>query len=175
MAELIYKGKITFSDLAPGISDAADALREKSDEVEEFLLARQKNVESLQAKVAAMQAEMTKAQSAASLAQNTLNQANQILQEAKGLTNQLADALEASGIYHYNYVGRIDQMSGQISAEFNSGLPDRSPGGGDESVAAILLIVGGDGGTSATVGRITGLFGQIGNNANEIIDLYTND
>lgn len=174
MAELLYKGKITFSDLAPGLNDAAATLAEKSAEVEAFLGDRQKNVEALQQKALRVQEELSKAQDTATNAQNILSQANAVLEEAKGLTDQLADALSASGIYHFNYVGRIDGMAGEISSDLSDGLPDRSPGGGDETVAAILLIVGGDGGTIATVERIGRLFGQIGGNAQEIIDRYSN-
>lgn len=174
MAELIYKGKVAFSDLAPGLAEAASSLSERANEVEEFLSDKQKSVEALQKKAEAVQAELTRAQQAASSAQDILNSANGILEEAKSLVNNIAEALGTSGIYHYNYVGRIDGMGIEVGSEFGNGLPDRD-GHPDDSVAAILLVVGGDGGTMATVNKIQGLFSQIGNNAQDIINLYTAD
>lgn len=171
MAELIYQGKITFSDLVPGLAEAAASVAARADEVNAFLQARQANVAALQKKAEAVQAEINRTQSAVSGAQSILNDAQNILEEAQNLVENLSDALSASGIYHYNYVGQISNMGGQVSSEFSAGLPDRE-GHPDDAVAAIILIVGSDGGTSATVQRIGRLFGQIGNNAASIISLY---
>lgn len=175
MAQLLYRGKLTFSDLVPGLNSAAESLRDRTDELDEFLSERQKNVSALQSKVSRVQEELQKAQDTAFNAQGILSAANAILDEAKGLTDQLADALSASGIYHYNYVGRVDSMGGQISAEFFDGLPDRPPGSGEEAVAVVILMVGGDGGVSATLDRIGSLFGQIGDNATDIQARYSTE
>lgn len=171
MAELIYQGKITFADLAPGLSEAADSLSARADEVEAFLSDKQKGVEAMQRKAVAVQAELTRSQQAVSEAQGILSAANDILEEAKDLVGELSDALSTSGIYHYNYVGRIDSIGGELTTEFSAGLPDRE-GHPDDSVASVILIVGGDGGVEVTVSKIQGLFSQIGNNAAAIIELY---
>ena len=180
MANLTYKGKITFSDMVPGLKSAADTLMEKNAEVTEFLEARQKNVKGLQSRVQTMQDELTRAQDAAQLAQDILSDANSILDEAKGLVSELANALDASGIYLYQYVGRVDAFGGTISSALNAGLPDKRPGQEyeipdpqEETIAANIVIVGGDGGFTTTINRIGSLFGQIGGNASEIVSLYT--
>lgn len=180
MAVLTYKGKLTFSSMVPGLSEAAQKLLEKNAEVEGFLADRQKNVAGLQARVGAIEAELQRALQAADSAQDILRDANSILEEAKGLVSELANALDASGIYMYQYVGRVGDMGGAISTELNAGLPDKKPGGSNaipdayqETIAANIIIVGGDGGLGATVSRITSLFGQIGGNASEIVSLYT--
>lgn len=180
MANLTYKGKITFSDMVPGLKSAADTLMEKNEEVTEFLEARQKNVKGLQSRVTSMQEELTRAQEAAQLAQNVLRDANQVLDEAKGLVNELANALDASGIYLYQYVGRVDRFGSTLGTELNAGLPDKKPGQEyeipnphEETIAANIIIVGGDGGFATTINRISALFGQIGGNAQDIVALYT--
>lgn len=170
MATIIYQGKLGFSELAPGLNDAADYLNEQAGEIEEWLTSKQQGVQGLQNKVTAMQNELSRAQAAAAEAQSILNDANSILEAAKDLATNLADALSTSGIYHYNYVGQIGDMGGTVSGELGGGLPDRNEP--TDSVAAILLIVGGDGGTAATIEKISSLFGQIGNNAQDIIALY---
>lgn len=172
MATLTYRGKLTFSDIVPGLTAAADSLRDRTADLEDFLSERQKNVAALQSKVSRVQDELQKAQDTAVNAQNILTAANNILEQAKGLTDQLADALSASGIYQYDYVGRIDSFGTRVSTEFFNGLPDRPSGSGEEAVAAIILIVGGDGGVSNTLGRISRLFGQIGSNVSDIQNRY---
>ncbi len=169
---LIYKGKVTFSDIMPGLNDAAATLQEKNAEVESFLSDRQKNVAGLSTRVTSIQDELARAQSVATDAQQILGDATAILEEAKGLVNEVAEALTASGIYHYNYVGTIGAMDSDISSEFSNGLPDKtnSP---NEVVAAVLLIAGGDGGTAETLSRITALAGQIGGNATDIVEAYS--
>ena len=169
---LIYQGKVTFSDLAPGLSEAASSLDSQADDITGFLTDKQAGISAMQKRVAAMQAEMSRAQSAADDAQQILDDASELLDQAKSLVSNISAALETSGIYHYNYVGRIDGLGSAAAAEFSDGLPDRQTHP-DDSVAAILLIVGGDGGTEATVEKITGLFGQIGDNAQDIIGLYS--
>jgi AAA15 family ATPase/GTPase len=168
---LTYKGKVTFSDIVPGLNQAASVLTEKSAEVSAFLGDRQKNVSAMQKRTEQLQKEIERASKAAQTAQDTLALANQALEEAKSITSQLANALSQSGIYHYNYVGLVSNMGSSVTAEFASGLPDKLDP--TEAVACVLLIAGGDGGTAATVNRIAGLFGQIGGNAQEIINLYT--
>jgi len=170
MATLTYKGKVTFSDIVPALSQAADRLLESNDEVDSLLSIKQKGLQSLESRAAQLQKELEKATSVAVTAQETLQLAQNALEEAKSLVGSLASALSTSGIYHYNYVGRIDSMGSTVSSSLNSGLPDvNNP---EETVVAVVLIVGGDGGTTETINRITGLVGQIGGNVSEIVALY---
>lgn len=173
MANLVYRGKLTFSDIVPGLSAAADSLRDRTDELEEFLSDRQKNVQFLQGKAQKVQGELQKLQDTVTNAQGILTAANNILEEAKGLTDQLADALSASGIYLYDYVGPASSMGSLLSSELFDGLPDRPPGSGSERIAAAIVIAGGDGGLTESLNRINSLFGQVGGNASDIVARYT--
>lgn len=168
---IYYQGKLTFSDIVPGLNEAASALQEKNAEVEEFLSNKQKSVDGLSNRVTSIQEELARTQQVATDAQQALSAANEALEEAKGLVNEVAEALTASGIYHYNYVGAVGAMDSAVSNEFSNGLPDKS--NPSEVVAAILLIAGGDGGVTETLSRISSLVGQIGGNVQEIQNAYT--
>lgn len=178
MSQLIFTGKVTFSDLAPGLNDAAQHLQEKTSEVEEFLKDKQHHVNSMQKRVDAIQAELERATEAANLAEGILNSANQILQEAKSLTGQLAEALSDSGIYHFNYVGGVSQFGSAVTLPNLNNAIITKEGNSDntfdsnEHIAAAIVILGSDGGIVNTGNRIARLFQQIGGNGEAIAKLY---
>lgn len=164
----------TLSDLLPGLKDAAAALQEKNDEVTSFLADKQKGVDGMAARVASFQNELSRAQDAAANAQDILNSANQILEEAKGLTTNITDALNTSGIYLYNYVGYAGNFGNEFATELGTGgIAGGANFESNEAMVALVFVVGSDGGTTATISRINALAGQIGGNAQAIVDLYT--
>lgn len=106
--------------------------------------------------------------------EDILSDAQEVLDEASGLMDELAEALSDSGIYQFYYVGYIQDLSSAVTlAGLNTGLPDKQPTGGEESVAGCLILVGGDGGLNATREKITRLFNQIGGNGAAIAALYS--
>lgn len=174
---LYYNGKVSFSDLAPGLNDAADHLLEKTSEVESFLADKQTHVNYLKKRVDSIQAELARAQEASNYAEQILTDASEILEEAKELTSELADALSTSGIYHFNYVGKADDLGTYLSLSSMNDLIPSEDGDfeADESIAAAIIIVGTDDGVVNTAARISRLFQQIGGNGAEIASLYTSD
>jgi len=171
---LYYIGKVTFSDIVPGLSEAADAIAAKANENAAAIGKAQDGVAWLQKKAAAAQEEVTRAGQALSAATDILSDAQRILDEATSLTNKLANALADSGIYYFQYVGKMNEFSSDlVSYGFNLGLPDKQPDGGNEAVAASIIIVGGDGGLVASGEKIARLFDQIGGNGEYIKGLYT--
>lgn len=175
---LTYVGKIDFSDMVPGLNAAAAAVLERQGEVASVLAKAEAGVDFLTKKKEAVQAELDKAQEALNSASNILNAANGVLEEASSLTSKLSDALANSGIYYYQYVGTVGSFSGELGLTtgigLNAGLPDKhdNPGAANETIAASIIIVGGDGGIVSSLNRIGKLFGQIGGNAKSIADLY---
>jgi ABC-type transporter Mla subunit MlaD len=173
MGTLYYQGKLTFSDIAPGLNDAAAALRERSKDVGEFLSARERDVALLQDRANKLQAEVARIEQATGNANSILASAKDILTEAQGIVDKLANALNTSGIHQYYYVGAVGNMGSTVSDELSPGLRDTLIP--EEVVAALILIVGGDGGVASTMGRIVNLFGQIGGDAEIIKDRYATE
>ena len=170
---LIYQGKITFSDLVPGLTDAAQSLMDVQPDYDALIAKAQSGVDWASNKQAALQAEIDRLNIVSEQADMALDAAKEILGEAKGLLSKISDALNDSGIYHYSYVGQIGNLAGDIANHVatNNGLPE-SAGTTAEAVAGTLIIVGGDGDTLASANKIKRLFNQIGKNGQNIADLY---
>lgn len=170
---LIYQGKITFSDLVPGLTSAAERLLDAEPSYQKMLDEASGGVAWLDKKVNDLQAEHIRVGTVLQNAEEALERAEEILNEAKGLLSKISDALNDSGIYHYSYVGQIGNLAGDIASHVatHNGLPE-SAGTTAEAVAGTLIIVGGDGDTLASANKIKRLFNQIGKNGQNIADLY---
>lgn len=173
---LEYQGKITFSDLVPGLAEASDSLAEKINSQLGVVDDAMKGIAWLEKKRQAAVDEANRALIALDAAEDILQDANDILGDARDLVGRLTEALTESGVYYYTYVGYIEDLPTDVAAEgFQAGLPDRRtiPGAGGEAVAATLIILGGDGGVLASTERVAKLFEQIGKNGEYLKDLYS--